>query len=282
MRPFAISAVKGEKLVVERRSVRDKRLSGVEATLQLPASAMHEVEYLSICPNGEFLLISARAPFIQSFPQNRDAVHTVWILRTNPLELVREYALPKETSLPYWVGDNSFRMEVGDNKNNCVDRRIETDGSVSETILSTVPPIPSVDHATEAACALNDLGFKFVVHHPAARIRFSADTFYPIRRNPIVSRDGKTIVADAWRGATTDSEAFTEVVVLKKRDVGWQASTLAEEGTHMFAIAGEWVAVASYKDGPWRVRVYDLNLDSVVGEFSADAFDMSARTGAAK
>lgn len=273
--PFVMSAtILGDTLVVERRGLRDQGLSDVDKTLELPAPAHgNALEYLSIDPSGEFLFISARSLHLLSFPNNQPAIHTVWIIRANPLELIREYALPKYTTLPYWVDEQSLRFEAGDAEKNCVDYRIGRDGKVSKTILREIPSMPTLLHATEAAKALNERGYKFVVRHPWGANLFGAGTFDPIRRNPIVSRDGKTIAANARPNDSSEPLTRTQIVVLRKRGEIWETKQLNEDGSHMFAIAGEWVVVGDFENYEWRCRIYDSNLERVVGEFTAGAFD---------
>jgi hypothetical protein len=281
---FVLSAeLRGDKVVVEKRSLGDDGLSKVKASLELQASSGHQVDLLAIDPSGEFLFACARAEFLQSFPQNQGAVHTVWILRTDPLELVREYALPDITTEPYWVSDTTLRFEVGDVERNCVDHTVESNGTIARTILAEVPPRATSGYATKAAQVLNDRGFRWVAH-PGSPQQFRSYLFNDARGNPVVSEDGELIVASVW----LESEFNHHVAFLQKNDSGkWEQKTTGIEGFPKIAISGKWLAVASAV-GPgfaseaeaptgelvWNCRFYNAELEMVKGDLTAHAIDI--------
>lgn len=284
LQPIVVSAeLEGDSLVVERRILNDDGLSAVQDQMSLPAYSGSYVGLLQIAPIGKYAFITARSLSIMSFPQPQAGVHSVWILQTEPLALLRELALPEDTPAPYWVDERTLRFPVGDHEKNCVDYVLGADGEVSSKIIAVEPVRPTTTHGRAASDELNKRGFEWVAA-PGGPQPFSPDRFDEDFGNPIVSDDGILISASVW-----DEVAHGhKVVFLKKENEVWEMTMPGIEGFPIFATSGHWLVVASAL-GPgltsevvadpkrnvlFSCRFYDPELRLVPGELKANVVDV--------
>jgi hypothetical protein len=270
-----------DEVTIERRGLSSAGLSEIQDKLSLAAQPLIEIGLLKIAPKGNYLYVQGRLRHLPSFPQNQAAVHTVWILKANPLSLVRELALPEASTTPFWVDDKTLRFVEGDYDKNAVDYRIDEDGSITKTILDSVPALPTATHAAEAAAALNERGFEWV-GAPGGPQEFYQSLFDPSRGNPVVSDDGQLIAASVSSGFALSHE----VVFTRKRDGKWEVKKPGIHGFGRLAISRQWIVVAS-SVGPglksemdigghaeYECRFFNPDLELVKGELKANAIDI--------